>query len=89
MASASVPGAGKPITILVAVLDRLNVWHCPADSMMARIGTIQPKAEYTTAADSTCLTTNGARNYLREESIHEGLGVGVARTSSRGAMAWR
>ncbi|WP_211263506.1 hypothetical protein, partial [Stenotrophomonas ginsengisoli] len=34
-ASVSVPEAAKPITILI-LRDRLNVWPCSADSMMAR-----------------------------------------------------
>jgi len=31
--------------------DRLNVWLCSADSMMARVHAIHRKAEYTIAAD--------------------------------------
>lgn len=68
MASASVPGTTKPITMLVNI-DRSNVWLCPADSMVARINAIHRKAEYMTAADSTCYAKS-ARNYLIRESIY-------------------
>ena len=69
MASASVPGTTKPITVL-ASQGRLNEWLRPADSMMARAHDAQLKAEYTTAADFATPRTKSNLHYLRGESIH-------------------
>ena len=50
MANESVPEANKPITLLARVADR-TCGFASADSILARTGTVHPKAEYTTATD--------------------------------------
>jgi hypothetical protein len=67
MASVSVPGTNKPITLLAA-LRRLNEWLRSADSMMARANPLTPKP-YRRLQPIQFARISVRLDYLTEESI--------------------